>query len=362
MSICLPTAATLPVYRELPASQTPSVTDGAVKAYSVRSSLLNDEITVAIWTPDGYNTSTNDTYPAIYIHDGQNLFDPSFSFAGVAWELDGTTQKLATDGQIIAPIIVGIYNRGGKQLRPNDYFPEKAQNYIPDNERNDTYLWETCENGFNGDEHAGFVVTELKPLVDNLYRTNPDRDHTFAMGSSMGALASLYLMCEYPDVFGGVACLSTHWIGSLKLSNNYNMTDDPVCANAILAYMSDNLPSPDSHRLYFDMGTKGWDACYLKYESIARQTAIAHGYSTEDGTLAVHDAIGADHNEYFWQIRATRPLSFLLSKSYCNAIPRIEIDAKNENDTWIGLNGIVYARPPKAGIYIRKRRRVMWIP
>lgn len=354
INICLPVTASLPEYWELPASQVPFVTDGSVKAYIVKSSPLDDEITVAVWTPDGYYTSADISYPVIYAHDGQNLFDPTFSFAGVAWELDDSTQKLIADNQITAPIIVGIYNRGNKQLRANDYFPEKALNYIPESERDDTYIWETCEKGFFGDEQAEFVVTELKPLVDNLYRTNPDRDHTFALGSSMGGLASLYLMCEYPDVFGGVACLSTHWIGSLKLDTNYNMSDDPVCANAILAYLNANLPSPDSHRLYLDMGTMGWDADNLKYESAARETAIDRGYSAKGGTLYTYDATGAGHNEYFWQIRITIPLSFLLSKAYPNDIPCIVDEDEKRNGVWIGMNGATYTHPPRAGIYIRR--------
>ncbi|MCH2056662.1 MAG: alpha/beta hydrolase-fold protein [Thalassotalea sp.] len=37
-----------------------------------------------------------------------------------------------------------------------------------------------------------------------------DRANTYVMGSSMGGLISLYASIEYPEVFGGAACLSAH--------------------------------------------------------------------------------------------------------------------------------------------------------
>lgn len=90
------------------------------------------------------------------------------------------------------------------------------------------------------------------------------------------------------------------------------MSDDPVCAKAILAYMNASLPSPATHRLYLDQGTEGWDAAYLPYEATARQIALDHGYSVADGSLMTHDETGAGHNEWFWQQRIVLPLQFLL--------------------------------------------------
>lgn len=138
---------------------------------------------------------------------------------------------------------------------------------------------------------------------------------TFAMGSSMGALASMYLLCEYPEIFGGAACLSTHWIGSLNLNPDYTMNDDEICANAILQYLSDHIPTDGLHRLYMDQGTKDWDAGYIKYEVIAREIVANKGYTQENGRLYVYDAKGAGHNEWYWQQRVKIPLKFLLSKS-----------------------------------------------
>lgn len=303
----------LPAYREV-TSAVPVADAGSIRRFIVSSAQLKDDITVDIWTPDGYAPAGSKAYPVVYAHDGQNLFDSKHAFADVAWEMDKTAQKLADAGETEAPVIVGINNRGAKGLRASDYFPEKALNHISGSDQGKTRIYDTCAGGFLGDEEAAFVVAELKPLVDALYRTNPSRSHTFAIGSSMGGLASLYLMCEYPDVFGGAACLSTHWTGSLDLNEDYTMNDDPVCAAAILDYLKASLPPATDHRLYLDQGTEGWDADNLGYEAVARDIATAKGYSTTGNTLETYDAIGAGHNEWYWQQRLDRPLRFLLDK------------------------------------------------
>lgn len=318
------TAGCFVCYGEIPAYEilsqnVPESEYGKISRLSVTSSHLGSDVTVDIWLPEGYSEFSETAYPIIYFHDGQNLFDPAFTFAGVAWEVDKACSQLNTEPDFSMPIIVGINNRGAEGLRPSDYFPEKALEYIASEDYNQTSIFTTCNNNFLGDEEAAFVVRELKPLIDTLYNTNPNQSHTFAAGSSMGALASLYLLMEYPDVFGGAACLSTHWIGSLDLNPDYSMNDDEVCANAILDYFHDNLTSTDNHRLYLDCGTEGWDAGYIKYETKAREIVRSKGYDESLNNFSVFDARGAGHNEWFWQQRIDRPLRFLLSSTALNA-------------------------------------------
>ncbi|MDE7160799.1 MAG: esterase family protein [Muribaculaceae bacterium] len=309
----LSAAAAMPQYDLIP-SPAPVSSYGDITRLSVRSENLGGDVIIDVWTPKGYEASASEGYPVVYAHDGQNLFDASYCFAGVPWGIDKGCSLLSRTGDFTMPIIVGINNRGASGLRPNDYFPENALEYISTDDKDKTYIYKTCPKGFLGNEEAAFVVEELKPLVDHLYNTAPQRETTFAIGSSMGGLASMYLLCEYPEIFGGAACMSTHWIGSLDLNPDYTMNDDEVCANAILEYLEENLPSAGSHRLYMDQGTKDWDAGYLKYEARAREIARGKGYTEENGHLFVYDAKGAGHNEWYWQQRITVPLKFLLSK------------------------------------------------
>ncbi len=132
--------------------------------------------------------------------------------------------------------------------------------------------------------------------VDAAYRTRPEREHTFIMGSSMGGLISLYALCEYPDVFGGAGCLSTHW---------------PAVKSAILPYLHDHLPTPGRHKLYFDYGTAGLDAAYEPYQRTVDALMQEHGYTPGYDWLT-RQFPGADHNEAAWQARVHIPLTFLM--------------------------------------------------
>ena len=307
-------SAALPEYKIIN-NPCPKSAYGSITRYSISSENLQSDIIVDVWTPNGYDPTDAVRYPVVYAHDGQNLFDGSYSFAGVPWAVDKACSQLSSDTNFDMPIVVGINNRGSENLRPNDYFPEKALDYISPEQKELTFIYQTCNDIFYGDEEAAFVATELKPLIDSLYSTASGMETTFAMGSSMGGLASMYLLCEYPEIFGGAACLSTHWIGSLNLNSDYTMNDDEICANAILQYLSDHIPTDGLHRLYMDQGTKDWDAGYLKYEVIAREIVADKGYTQENGRLYVYDAKGAGHNEWYWQQRVKIPLKFLLSKS-----------------------------------------------
>lgn len=354
----------LPTYKIIP-SPSPTSSQGNITRLAVESENLEGKVIVDIWTPAEYDPSTDKRYPVVYAHDGQNLFDASFSFAGVPWAIDNACRQLADDPDFEMPIIVGINNRGADGLRLNDYFPENALDYISPDQMENTYIYDTCKDLFLGNEEAAFVANELKPLVDSLYQTSPGFTTTFAMGSSMGALASMYLLCEYPEIFGGAACMSTHWIGSLNLNPDYTMNDDEVCAYAILQYLGEHIPSDGLHKLYMDQGTTDWDAGYLGYELIAREIVRDRGYTEENRKLYVYDAIGAGHNEWYWQQRVKIPLKFLLSKKGIDNSGKK--DAVNDAGVaerekyYYDLSGKKYSEADfehlRKGIYIQDRRK-----
>ena len=99
-------------------------------------------------------------------------------------------------------------------------------------------------------------------LMQN-YKTDRGRNSTFLAGASMGGLISAYAISEYPNVFGGAACLSTHW---------------PALNGVFIEYLKNNLPSPDNHMVYFDYGTKGLDANYEPYQLKVDSLMINVGY------------------------------------------------------------------------------------
>ena len=61
--------------------------------HGVRSPQLGNTRDVHVYLPPSYRTSGRH-YPVIYMHDGQNLFDPDTSFAG-EWHVDETMERLS---------------------------------------------------------------------------------------------------------------------------------------------------------------------------------------------------------------------------------------------------------------------------
>jgi len=110
----------------------------------------------------------------------------------------------------------------------------------------------------NGDAYLSFIVTELKPYIDATYAVYTNKENTFVAGSSMGGLMSMYAVAEYPEIFAGAACISTHWVGGSPKENN------PL-SDGIFKYLESNLPSAENHKMYFDYGNKTLDENYPQY-------------------------------------------------------------------------------------------------
>lgn len=290
-----------------PALQTAST--GKIDRHYIYSPEMKETITIDVWTPQGYPADDGHRYPVIYMHDGQNLFDATTTWNRQAWEMDSVTSALVDAGDIEAPVIVGIHSVA--ETRLGDLMPQKAAGYIsvePDSALQ-AFL------GFSplrGDAYAEFMVKTLKPAMDSVYRLSPDRDSTFVMGSSMGGLMSIYAMSEYPEVFGGAACLSTHWIGTLD--------GDLTFPDAMHDYLADRLPRDGRHRLYLDHGTASLDSLYGPANERMVALAESLGYKRSKCCCNIRPTLenfvdeGAEHQERFWAARVDRPLRFLLGK------------------------------------------------
>lgn len=155
---------------------------------------LNRTRRVWIYLPPDYTTSSK-TYPVLYLHDGQNVFDAATSFAG-EWEVDETLNRLFDDGDY-GCIVVAIDNGGSTRI--DEYCPWVNPNY----------------GGGEGGAYVDFIVETLKPDIDARYRTQTDREHTAIGGSSLGGLISSYALAAHPAVFGKAMCMSpAYWINT----------------------------------------------------------------------------------------------------------------------------------------------------
>lgn len=247
--------------------------------------------TVDVWLPPSYGRDPARRYPVLYMHDGQNLFDPALAYTGVDWDVDGAMTRLIGTGAVREAIVVGIWNT---PLRFPEYMPRKPLEAATPAQL--ATLGGATAADTRSDAYLRFLVEELKPFIDATYRTRPGRDDTYVMGSSMGGLISLYALAEYPQVFGGAAGLSTHW---------------PAGDGVVVDWLGRHLPPAGAHRLYFDFGTAALDAQYPPYQARMDALLPARGYR------AGHDWLtrrfeGAEHNEAAWKARLDVPLRFLL--------------------------------------------------
>lgn len=265
---------------------------GAIERHVNFISAYVDSRTIDIWLPPGFGSADNRRYPVVYMHDGQNLFHSETSFIGVDWGIDETMARLIDEGSIEAAIVVAIWNIPN---RVREYMPQRPVE-SPDR----TMVLERFAAEFGGkplsDNYLKFIIREVKTLVDNRYPTLPGSENTFIMGSSMGALVSLYALCEYPEIFSGAGCLSTHW---------------PAVETVIIDYLETALPPPGRHKLYFDYGTETLDAPYESCQKKVDTVMQSVGYRSGDDWKTLKFP-GAEHSERAWRNRVHIPLQFFI--------------------------------------------------
>jgi predicted alpha/beta superfamily hydrolase len=282
----------------------PVVSSGKIVRLESFKSEYVDSRNIDVWLPDNY--SENKKYSVIYMHDGQMLFDSSNTWNHQEWQVDEVLGELIARNEIRECIVVGIWNNGA--YRHSEYFPQKVIDNISEDERK-IILKEQLMSKPQADKYLLFLTEELKPFIDKKFSTLNDRSNTFIMGSSMGGLISLYALCEYPDIFGSAAFMSTHW-PLAKHELIHELTNEKVSVK-FRDYLETNLPEAGSHRIYFDYGSEALDSLYKPHQLEVDKIMIEKGYSEKD--WVTKEFPGEDHTEKAWSNRLVIPVRFLLS-------------------------------------------------
>lgn len=229
---------------------------------------LKNERDIIVWLPPSYLTS-HKRYPVLYMHDGQNLFNPQTSFIGYDWKVDETITQLLNKNEIEEIIVVGIYNTKDR-LEEYNYFTAKGKNY------------------------AKFIVQELKAHIDENYRTKHSAANTAVMGSSMGGLISFQLVWNMPGVFGKAGCLSnSFWVDN----------------KAVFPMVENNSKKIKDIKLYLDCG----DCETELIDDNTNMYKLLYETGYKDN-LKWHVQEGAVHSEVDWAKRLYIPLKFLFGK------------------------------------------------
>lgn len=226
---------------------------------------------VQIWLPESYS-ETGEPCAVIYMHDGQNLFEPANSFAGADWKVDEAVTEMIDAGEIRPCIVVGIPNSPARMKELNMFTAV-------------------------GKAYGRFVVDEVKPFIEARFNVSKKKSDNCIMGSSMGGLMSLQMLLAYPDAFGLAGCLSSA----------FHKTDgkifDQVCNAA-------NLPL-DS-RLYIDTGE--FEQTIADDYYAMGDLLLERGFVEGENLFAYFDE-QAVHSEPAWARRLKIPLKYLLGKN-----------------------------------------------
>jgi enterochelin esterase-like enzyme len=227
-------------------------------------------------------------------HDGQNVFDgKSSTHRGQTWEMAQSAIRVSRELGVTTPSIIGVWNSStkdnpwgrGKDLVPEKYFREGLEVHndfakvLEDKSllQSDSYFKEIFET----------ILPALAPEIDP--------KNTGMIGSSMGALATLYALAQMPERFSTALALSPHW---------------PFGGNPLVEKTINSLPLPGTHKVWMSHGTKSLDSEYAPFQMYADKLMGERGYQTHNFISRVYTRSG--HNERSWAKYLDQPLSFWL--------------------------------------------------
>jgi predicted alpha/beta superfamily hydrolase len=228
---------------------------------------------IVIWFPPSYSINPERHFPVLYLHDGQNIFDPAASSFGYDWRFDEVSDSLIKIGEIDELIIVGINNT--------------------------KYRWQEYSPGDTGTAYMNLIVNKIKPLIDSRYRTLPQRENTFVGGSSMGGLISFMLVWQYPEIFSKAICVSP----AFKIRN-------VEYVSAVENYQGEQKPI----KIYIDNGEVGLES-ELQPGIDDMLIALQNKNYQMGSNLFWYKYDNAQHSERDWSKRVWRMLKFLFDKN-----------------------------------------------
>ena len=145
----------------------------------LHSDVLGEQREIIVGLPAGYEGG-DETYPVVYLLDGPSHFHHT----------TGTARFLARNRRMPEVIVVAIANTD----RTRDLSPPIYSDTLP-----------ARSNAGGADNFLGFISAELKPFIDEHYRTRP---YAILIGHSLGGLFANHALVHRPDVFNAYISIS----------------------------------------------------------------------------------------------------------------------------------------------------------
>jgi predicted alpha/beta superfamily hydrolase len=155
----------------------------APQRLTLHSAVLNEDRTIWIRTPRGYDQGTS-AYSVLYLMDGPGHIN----------EIGSTIDFLVEHDRMPPLIVVGIANTD----RTRDLTPSHSDEKKPDGT-------EANPTSGGGDRFLDFIQKELMPEIEKRYRTSCYR--LFA-GHSLGGLMAIHTLITRPDLFNAYIAVS----------------------------------------------------------------------------------------------------------------------------------------------------------
>lgn len=239
---------------------------------------VNENRKIHLYLPNNYYES-EEKYPVIYFFDGNNVFFDGDSLFGMSlqleWYLENYDKKF---------IVVGIE-------QPRDQY-ERVKEHCPYN----IYSQMFGNIDGRGDALVRWIIDDLKPYIDQTYRTLPFRETTQIAGCSSAGVTAIYAAIKYNRYFSKVAAISPS-----IMDTKYVLIHD--------IYHED--VSPDT-RVFFSYGTNEYGDNYA-----LRSFCINNMYETEyhlhsrNVKTYMHKNEFGEHNEISWRNEIFTWLNFL---------------------------------------------------
>jgi predicted alpha/beta superfamily hydrolase len=252
--------------------------------YGVFSPQLNNTRDLVVYVPPSYDENPYKHYGDVLImHDGQNLFNASTSFAGVAWDVQDAADTLIMEGTTTEYIIVGVDNT-----------PERIYEY--------TYSQDPSTPGGGGaDLYLEFLEATVLPIVTSSFRIDTGNLQLGMMGSSLGGLVTCYAGWTRPSMYGKLGCMSSSfWWNNQDFNTTVMSTAQP----------------PQTSLFYMDSGNVGSGEQEINADTvIVYDHFIADGFQPGSNLFHYVDPNG-QHDEASWGARVHIPLSVMYAVSY----------------------------------------------
>ncbi|MGC8451961.1 MAG: alpha/beta hydrolase [Cylindrospermopsis raciborskii] len=224
-----------------------------------------------LYLPPGYKNSCKQRYPVLYMHHGQHLFEPKKPDSQ-SWRVHETIEELLDANLIHEIIVVGI--AASAATVASDYW-----HYAP------LYKYQQL----TGYLYESFIVQEVKPFIDENYRTLSDRSHTTMIGACSGATVSYNIAERHPHIFAKVGMLSPA-VRSFD-TNTW--------------LYSCSMKKPQFEQLWLDVGDEEGVCTHLVREWVDR--LIDQGWVPNDNFFYYLEPHGA-HHQIYWSKRLKNAL------------------------------------------------------